>query len=351
MLRLTDAGRAAMMDGTNRQMRAIQIRSLQIGDGLGPGGAADDSRVALRSERGSDAVVGTTMVSGRLAVRATFTPTTVYAVTEVGLIARIGNSGADFLFAYLVVPDTADAVATTVSGFTLIIAGVIDASNSVAEMNVTIDASITFGGPATWVDLNDTPGMISPDRYARGNNTGTAIVWGEAPPRVSTEAALPAPAPAVASTYAVVDYDGTGRPAIAQLSGGVWVFSPTRQWAAALVSTRVSKAGDTMSGDLRTVTPAANDDSRKAANTEWVMARLAEGGGTIIANDTDLIEATASDIALSASLAGFRWLRVLCSRVEVGGGRAIVDPGVMPIAGLSAPDAAATLIGVNRRRQ
>ena len=358
MLRLTDAGRAAMMDGNNRQMNAIQLRSMQIGDGLGPGDEMDDSRTALRSERDSEVVVGTTMVSGRLAVRASYTPADVYSVTEVGLIARIGAGGAEFLFAYFAVPAAADAVATTASGVSLIIAGVIDVTNSAAELNVTVDASITFGGPGTFVELSDVPDVITAARYARGNNTGTAIEWGEAPPVVATEGDLPAVGAAVASSYVVEDYNGEGRPTLALRDGGVWRYLASRGWVAAqiagivdsapedlntlreiaaalnnnanlaaallaAIAGRVVRAGDTMAGALHLHVVADDADDDRAVYASWVMARLAErpmipqkylhysGGSTGI-------EITGSGsggnagaaVALSESIAGFRFIEV-----------------------------------------
>ena len=348
MLRLTDAGRAAMMDGTNRQTNAVQMRSMRIGDGVGPGGAADDSRAALRSERNSEVLVGTTMVSGRLAVRGDFTPTDVFSVTEVGLTARIGAGGNEFLFAYLAVPNATDAIATTVASTRLIIAGVIDVTNSAAEINVTVAASITFGGAGTFVELSDVPVGIAADRYLRGNNTATAIVWDEAPPVVATEGDLPAPAVAVATTYGVMNYNATGLPVIAQMVGGQWFYTPSREWvrgevaalvdsapqdldtlrefAAALggdanfaatvnaaIAARVRSAGDRMTGDLLTVTPAADDVSKRSVNSEWTMARIEERGGIVLAASRDVAAEQTTDIVLSESLAGFRWLRVIVS--------------------------------------
>ena len=381
MLRLTDAGRAAMMDGTNRQTNAVQLRSMQIGDGMGPGGEMDDSRAALRSERNSEVVVGTTMVSGRLALRGDFAPTDVYSVTEVGLIARIGAGGNEFLFAYLAVPSATDAIATTVVNTTLIIAGVIDVTNSAAEINVTVAASITFAGPGTFVELSDVPGVITADRYLRGNNTATAVVWDEAPPVVATEGDLPAAAAAVATTYGVMNYDATGQPVVAQLVGGQWFYTPSREWvreevaaivdsapqdldtlrefAAALgddanfaatvnsaIAGRVRKAGDTMTGPLLTVTPAADDVSKKGVNSEWTMARIQESAGTVLAAARDLALGATTDVNLSEPLTGLRWLRLIASRRQAGGGRVVVDGGIVPVASLRAPNVGNALIAV-----
>lgn len=366
MLRLTDAGRAALADPTNRQLNNVQLRSFAIGDGTGPGGEGDDSRTDLRSEQNREDLTGTTMVAGRLAVRASFVPTSTYSVTEAGIVARIGDAGAEFLLAYWAVDDAANALATTVSGVTLIVAGVLDITHAAAEVNVTVSADITFGGPGTLIALTDMPDQFDADKYLRANNAATAGIWDEAPPVVATEAALPAPAAAVQGAYRVEDYNGTGHPVLALLSGDQWryaysvgvfaVNSKTEDgltrlaeddehtqanppsdkaatpsgvravWDALLggvgaaydtlaeiaaelasgataraalmtaIAGKVAKAGDTMTGDLLTVTPADGDNSKKAVNSEWV--RRVAGGVDVLgffSRSADLLLGTSAN--------------------------------------------------------
>ena len=144
-LRITDAGRAALADGANRGTNAIRLTKMAIGDGSGPGGAADDGRTALRNQRAVAALGGTTMVSGRIAVRGEFNPTEAYGVSELGLLGRVGN-GAEELYAYWT--DGGELLASTVGGTRLVIAGSLDIAAAAAEVTVTIDASISLGDPA-----------------------------------------------------------------------------------------------------------------------------------------------------------------------------------------------------------
>ena len=242
MLRLTDAGRTAMADGGNRELENVQLIALAIGDGVGPGGAADDVRTQLRSQRHREAVTGTSMTSGRLAVRATYEPTATYAVTEAGIIARVGDTGAEFLLAYWAVAAAADAVATTVSGTTLVVAGVIDVTHAAAEVAVTVSADITFGGAGSLAGLEDTPDAIAPHLYARGNAGGTAIEWGDAPLSYPTEGDLPAPALALNSAAVVRDYAETGEPTLALRTAAAdrWAYLPTRLWVALQLASRAT---------------------------------------------------------------------------------------------------------------
>ena len=144
-LRLTDAGRAALADGTNRGTNAIRLTKMAIGSGSGPGGAADDGRAALRNQRAVVALSGSSMVSGRIAVRGEFNPTDAYGVTELGLLGQVG-SGAEELYAYWT--DGGERLASTVARTRLVIAGSLDIAPAAAEVTVTVDASISLGDPA-----------------------------------------------------------------------------------------------------------------------------------------------------------------------------------------------------------
>ena len=144
-LRITDAGRAALADGANRGTNKIRLTKMAIGDGSGPGGAADDGRTALRNQRAVVALGGTTMVSGRIAVRGEFNPAAAYGVSELGLLGQVG-AGAEELYAYWT--DAGELLASTVSGTRLVIAGSLDIAPAEAEVAVTVDASISLGDPA-----------------------------------------------------------------------------------------------------------------------------------------------------------------------------------------------------------
>ena len=168
VMRLTDRGRAAVADGSNRALRGIQIRSIAIGTGVTGGESADDALSALRTQRASAAATGSTTVAGRIAVRASYQPTASYAVREVGVWARVGDAGSDFLFAYGAVAAGADAIAQAVSGARLIVAVVIEVGRSAAAITVTVDAgalqislagshALLYGSPSPAVTLTQSP--------------------------------------------------------------------------------------------------------------------------------------------------------------------------------------------------
>ena len=311
-----------MTDGSNRAMQAVQLRKMAIGDGTGPGGEADDSRTALRSQKMSVALVGTTMASGRLAVRATFEPPEAFSVTEAGIIARVGDAGSEFLFAYYAVASGVDAVAAVVNGTPLILAGVLDVSNAAADINVTVSADITFGGPGTLVALTDVPNLIAPHRYLRGNSAGTAVEWNEAPAVVATEAALPAPAQAVATTYAVANYAASGEPVIAQLAAGQWWYTPTRTWVRAQVAALAGAAPAALDTVVELAAalknnPAIVDELLAAIGLRLTQAQVDARIATkapkdvVLASDIDLAAGTRVTQALSESMDGFRWLGIV----------------------------------------
>ena len=143
---LTAAGRAAVADNANVGMNAIQLRQIAIGSGLRPMGADDDARAALRNSRDVNAVAGSDATPGHIAFRADFNPSGNYSVTEVGLFARIGDAGAQFLFAYWAVEDAADAVAAALTGTALVVAGVIAIQSSEADIDITPAVNVSVGG-------------------------------------------------------------------------------------------------------------------------------------------------------------------------------------------------------------
>ncbi|MCY4584891.1 MAG: phage tail protein [Bryobacterales bacterium] len=156
-LRLTDAGRAALADGTNRGTQAVRLTKMAVGDGSGPGGAADDSRTALRSQRAVVALGGSTMVSGRIAVRGEFNPAAAYGVTELGLLGQVGTDP-EFLAAYWT--DDGERLASTVANTRLVIAGSLDIAPAAAEVTVNVDAAVSLGDPALSASVTALGGRV-----------------------------------------------------------------------------------------------------------------------------------------------------------------------------------------------
>lgn len=145
-LRLTNAGRAALMDGANRATRAIEIREMQLGSGRGDGGASDDARTALRTLRQTAAVEGSTATAGRLAVSATFeAPASDYTVSEIGLVARIGAGGDAFLLAYWT--SRTDSLAAASTLLSLVVPVQIDVSSAAAAVAATLSPHIHIASP------------------------------------------------------------------------------------------------------------------------------------------------------------------------------------------------------------
>ena len=141
-LRWTTAGRTALADGDSRGTRAVEVRSIQIGSGRGAGGAADDGRTALRTLQATAAATGTTQTAGRIAVQATFAPSSSYSVSEVGIIGGVGDAGPDLLLAYWT--DTSETVARADAGVTLALGVVIDVAAASASVTVTLSPNLTL---------------------------------------------------------------------------------------------------------------------------------------------------------------------------------------------------------------
>ena len=173
--RVTAAGRTAIMDAANRGTNAVRFTTMVIGAGSGPGGAADDARVALRQPSGAAVNVGgSTMVQGRVALQATFTRNAEVEVTEVGLFARIGV-GAEFLAAYWT--DGGRVAATVVAAQPTTLAGVVDLQAAAADVDVTLAPALTLLPPTrTLLDLLDTPAAFLSGRFWRTNADGDAVV-------------------------------------------------------------------------------------------------------------------------------------------------------------------------------
>ena len=156
-LRITNAGRAALADGANRGTSAIRLTKMAIGDGQGPGGAADDGRAVLRNQRAVVALAGTTMVSGRIAVRGEFLPQAAYGVTELGLLGQVGQ-GAEGLYAYWT--DNGERLASTVSGTRLVIAGSLDIQPAAAEVTINVSPNVSLSDPTLSAAVTAVSGRV-----------------------------------------------------------------------------------------------------------------------------------------------------------------------------------------------
>ena len=154
-LRLTDLGRNAILDDENVGTRAVQITKLALGAGSGTGGADDDGRTTLRDQRDIVAATGSASVAGQIAVRAEFDSANAYAATEMGLFARIGAAGAEFLFAYWT--DDGTVFINKPASLRTIIAATIALVRSAAAVEVTLAPKIAVGTVAALLDLTDSP--------------------------------------------------------------------------------------------------------------------------------------------------------------------------------------------------
>ena len=172
--KLTTAGRTALMDGTNRQTRAIAMRTVAIGSGHGAADTgATSARTALRRQRDSAAAGGRTAVSGRIAVRADIAPTASYDVREVGLFAQIAAE-TPFLFAYWT--DGGRVLMRATQGVRAVVAGVIDIAGAAAGIAVTVSPAVTFANVDSFVDLDDTPAALVAGNYLRAASPGAAAI-------------------------------------------------------------------------------------------------------------------------------------------------------------------------------
>lgn len=173
MVHILAAGRAAIADSGNAGTNAVTITRVALGSGLAPAEADDDARAALRIQRNIAPASGVPAVAGDIAVRADIDPTANYAVTEVGLFARIG-AGPEFLFAYWAATAAGDAIAAAQSGGARItIAAVVRVSGSAAEVNVTAAPNITIVQGADTGDIKATAAINIPAGWLECN--GAAV--------------------------------------------------------------------------------------------------------------------------------------------------------------------------------
>lgn len=169
-LRWTDAGRAALAAAGHAGVAAVRLTHFAIGDGSGPGGAADDARATLRNERHRAAIAGTPATAGRIALRADLTPDASYSITEAGIFGTAGDPpSASQLLLYWT--DSGAAAGAAAAGTDLALPAVIEFQNAAAEVAVTVGGNIVFGAtePATEAEFGST-------RYATAEETGDSSV-------------------------------------------------------------------------------------------------------------------------------------------------------------------------------
>lgn len=165
--RLTTAGRAALADGANRGINAIQFTKISVGSGFGPGGAADDGRAALRNQRDEAALAGSTAVAGEIALVAEISPSADYEVREVGLWGRAG-SGAETLYAFWT--DPAEIFDRAVEGTQTVVAGALSVAPATADVTVTPDVKVTLESQGLM------PVWLLPGPHAATANMRIAVV-------------------------------------------------------------------------------------------------------------------------------------------------------------------------------
>ena len=189
-LTLTAVGAGAIADGANTGLAGVTFTRLALGSGTGTGDQS--ARTALDTERDVVAVTGSASSEARIALRADYMPTESYAVTEVGLLARVGADGQEFLCAYWIAASTANAVAAAAPNTTLTIAGVVEVVAAAADINVALATNIAIGVPANLVYQADLAAYATQ-------------VW-------VTAQVNAIPAPADVPTGTILDFGGAAAP-------------------------------------------------------------------------------------------------------------------------------------------
>ena len=156
-LRITTAGAAALADDDNvvGVNGPVTFTAIELGDGQGPGGAADDGRAALRSRRERLPVTGrASSASGTVAVQVTANAALAYDVTECGVMAQVGT-GQEFLAAYW--SDAGEVWFSRVANDPHLIGVLLRVGAPAADLAVTISPRVAFGTVDTFLELSDTP--------------------------------------------------------------------------------------------------------------------------------------------------------------------------------------------------
>ena len=89
----------------------------------------------------------------------------------------------------------------------------------------------------------------------------------------------------------------------------------TQAWVAEQLADYLLESGGTMTGALNLVTPPAEDNSKKAVNSEWVRRLLMEAAGVVLATVSS--GRLGGEINLSSAMTGYRWLRFHTEGVNV----------------------------------
>ena len=272
-LALTAAGIAAIADGANVGLAAVTFTRLALGSGTGMGDQS--ARTALETQKDIVAVTGSASTPGRIAIRGDYAPTETYAVTEVGLFAKVGAQGAEFLCAYWIAESDEDAVAAAAAGTALVIAGIVEVVAAAADINIAPAVNIQIGAPANAVYLDrhatvDQRGIIELATLLEGRNGTdderaiTALVLAGILADYGTRTWVSAE---------IAKIVGSAPESLNTLQEiAAWLGSDANLSTAInnAIAGRVRRTGDTMTGALNLVTPGANDNSKKAVNSEWV---------------------------------------------------------------------------------
>ena len=175
-LRVTTAGVAALADQTNVGLAAVRFTHLALGDGSGPGGAADDDRVALRSERERIPVTGRASAGGRVGMQCTPTENLAYNVTEAGLFGTV--AGHTVLLCYW---SNAGAAWLVRDGTGHLISLLLVLGPTSADVAITVNPLVTFGLVDALTDLTDFPVSYAnaAGKVLRVNQAGTAVEFVE----------------------------------------------------------------------------------------------------------------------------------------------------------------------------
>ena len=263
-LRLTNAGRDAIIDPANVGTQAVQLRMLALGDGSGPGGAGDDARATLRSQRDIEAIEGSMAVAGRIAVRATINTPAAYSATEMGLFARIGDGGAAFLFAYWT--DGGTVFVNKPVSIALIVAASVGIVRSAADVTVTVAPNLTIGGISTLLELTDGPGSyVNAAGHTvaiKGDGTGFEFVGGHAT-QTWVQARL----------ADLVDSSPTSLDTLNELAAALGDDANFAATVNAAIALRARLDGAVFTGRAQGLTRPSGDDGTDFATTAFVQRR------------------------------------------------------------------------------
>ena len=310
-LTLTDAGLAAVVDAANTGLASVRMARLALGSGVG-GDAA--TATTLITERNIENVGGSSTAPGRIAVRADFTPAEVYTVTEVGLFARVGAGGAEFLFAYWGAANVSGGLVSTVRNAVLTIVGIVEVTRSAAEIDITPRVDVTVGSSTDGLvaqtqhattEIRGIVELATSAEAARGVDRDRAVT------PVALQAALQATLQAVSGaglpTGAITDFAGTVVPAgWLECDGAILAQSTPHATLRALLASRYALATDPQ-GTVRLPNCARRVRvGRGDTGTDTLGARVGDTGGaeTHALTSQEMPAHTHDDGSLSTGPAG-----------------------------------------------